>query len=336
MDFFKIFLILTVQTFSFARTNLLEFTAKQSVQNLRFLTSKDELTIYKKGFTSLSYATNYKAINIFEQKSNHEYLLNEIDKDKFLIWKIDLPHSYLSPAKDGEIYYFHVETQLVKKLGDGVSPKSFENGKYITFYNIRDQIIHIYKYPESLRVLSVKLNSKRPFYIPQVTIIGNQLFYTDINDKENEGLLRIDLRDKSRSIVKRSESSTTFYKTCIHQNKLLLVSSDYFQPITTIEQYEGENQLKSLMSANIGPSKNFICDFSGSIFFVSKIQGKTKKVSEVIEFRATDKKMIRRSDLKFVSSIVELDKQIIIPFRDKFYSLKNKEDKYVVSEVLND
>lgn len=320
---------------SSARTMLMEFTGKQNTKNIRYLGDSNEFTIYKKGLKDLAFTTNFKAFEIVTSDDYNEYTTSKVNEADHLIWQIPMPHNYLTPSKNGNIYLFRSEKQQVINLGKGVAPQSFDNGKYIQFYDQRKRIIEVLKFPENIKILSIRLNSRRPYYQPQVIIHNNELFYTDLNDKKIEGILRINLKDKNRSIVTRASSTSKRFTLCLN-DKIIAMESDLLSNSTSFSLYK-EDTFTEIFSANIGPSHSLICELSNdNVFFVSRIQGATKKISEVVEFDLKTKKLIKRSDLKFVSNISILNNQLIIPYRDKFYMIKNSTGKYVIKEALNE
>ncbi len=302
------------------------------------MNSANQMTIYKKGNTELKYSANFKAFPIMKAKTNSDFIVKKSIKNHFVIWQIPHVNDYLSPLKSGRISIFNSNLNNNKVIGIGNSPIIQTPSNILTFIDSDNNSIEILKVRESLKVATIKLNSRRAYFIPTVTVLNNSVLYSDINDKGEIGLIFLDLVTKKRKILHKPNRLSTYFESCYLNGKFYILESSAEQSFTSIYSLDPKeidfSKRTIITSTSNGPSHHLQCSREdNSLYFVSQFKGKTRVNSEVAQINLQTKSLNVRSDLKFVTSIGMLDNQIIIPFRKKIYLLKNKQDEFLIGNT---
>ena len=312
---------------------LKELTSKQNILNVRFMDSATQLTIYKKGNNELKYSANFKAFTLIKSDFDSEFVVKKAHKDNYIIWHIPYANNYLTPLKNGHIYFFNSSLDMKKEIGNGINPLVHYPNNQISYLDISNNSIEIFRIKENLKVASIKLNSRRPYFSPMVRIHNNDVFYTDINDKGQVGLIHLNLATKKRVILYKPSRQTAYFESCLIGQKLYILESSEEEPYSLTYSLEVNNidfsKRDILFESKNGPSHHLHCSKkNNALFFVTQFKGLTRINTEVAELNLKSKNLIQRSDLNFVTSISMIDDQIAIPYRKKIYLIQNSQGHY--------
>jgi len=338
MEFIK---ILFLSTFAFSRTELVELTTKQNIQTLKYFYKKDDSNFYMKGKDSLAFSSNYKSIPVLTDKIASEYGVATANNNIFLVWKKFDSHRMLAPNSDAEIYLFEVKTKSIEKLGKGVSPKFLRDGRYISYYSMaKKEIVVINRYNRA-KTYRIKVNSKSPYYIPSYVLSDlDSLYYTDTNDKMLTGILKVDLDTKKRETLYKTNQYSINLELCSTKDNLYILESasgtDSFTNLYKLSFLEKDISKRDfLFQSSKGPAHSMICDNStDSIFMIKTLKGLSGNISEVISYNMKEKKAYVHSDLKFVTSLLQIEEKLYIPFRKKVFLLDGKDGKLKLKKEL--
>lgn len=338
MGFIKLILI---STLSFSRTELLEFTAKQNIQTLRYFYKKDDSNFYMKGKDTISFSSNYKALPILNDEVSSDYGVSTVDNSNFLIWKKFDLHRRLSPNKDAEIFLFNTGTKEKERIGKGSYPRFLRNGKFISFYSYEKKQIVIINNENRNKVHRIRLNSKSPYFVPSYELSAlDNVYYTDMNDKMLTGILTYNLESKKRETLYKTNQHAVNIELCSTKDNLYILESSNnkqsFANLYRLSHIEKDISKRDfLFQSTKGPAHSLKCNISNDkVFMIKGLSGLSGNITEVISYDFKQKKAFIHSDLKFVTNLLDIENKLYIPFRKTVYTLEDESGKLKINKEL--
>lgn len=324
-----------------ARTVLLEYTAKQSIHNIRYFFKDNDSVFYMKGKSTLAFSSNYKAHEVLKYKNPTQFTLTTHNNNDFLISAKPLINKTMSPAQNAEIYHYNLSTKKIKKVGDGVSPKFHLSGKFFSFYDQEKKILKIINNITGLLVTGIKVNSKSDYYIPQTEIFDEEtIIYTDLNDQMIPGILQYNLTKNERKILHKLQSPSDILEICKKNNKVYSLESSVktkgYANLYSMDYTQKDMSKRDfIFDSPMGPAHSLKCfNDSNNIFFIKNISGQSGQINELIRFDINTKKAYIQTDLKFTKRFLKMADSILVPFRDKIYYITNKDGKFTINKEL--
>lgn len=340
MGFIKLLLL---STLSFSRTELVELTAKQNIQTLKYFYKKDDSNFYMRGKDSLAFSSNFKSYPVITEETASQYGVTTWNNQDFLIWKSLDSHRVLSPNKDKKIFLYNVKSKTLENIGEGVSPYFFRRGKFISYYSMRNREIVVITTNNRAKTFRIKVNAKDPYFIPSFSISTlDTLYYTDINDRKRSGILSFDLEKKKRSTLYKTTSLGINLELCGTNDNLYILESSSgkksFTNLYRLNYIETDISKRDfLFESAKGPAHSLHCQNDKErIFFIKNLTGLSGKTSEVLSYHLKVKKAFIHSDLKFVTNLLSIEGKLYIPFRKKIYVLDDLKGKFKINKELKE
>ena len=137
---------------------LQEIETKQVFSNLRYISKSGKVTIYQNENGDLSLSKNYKINIIHKSEKYTKYDVIEGTKNFLLILKDDTYYSHINPAKPKKIYILDLETQELKKIGEGLIPQFHLEDTWISFYRPSSKTLVYKKLTMPPKTLEIKIN----------------------------------------------------------------------------------------------------------------------------------------------------------------------------------
>ncbi len=345
MVLIRMILILTYSLSTFSKTQLLEFTAKQNIFNIKYIAKENDTTFYLKGNDTLALSTNYKALEILKQKGISEFgVVKNPNDSTYLIFSKQNNFESLSPLLSGDIYLFNTNSKKMIMLGNGINPKFNTDGTIISYFQPELNKIIFRKKINLDNPLEIRLNSKQMSFIPQVEIVDEKnIYYTDRNNDYKEGVIKLDFLTQKRIILIKSENIQTRFEICSNSKEVNILETNIsptgFTFIYSLAHSENDLSKRNfLFDSKSGSSFQMSCS-EKEIFFI-KYFGDNAVYSELFRFDIASKKTFVISDLDFVTNYFKFEENIYIPFRRNIYAVQNKEKNWTISkefkENLND
>ena len=339
MVYIKYILLIFIATSICARTKLLEYSAKQTIHNIKFSFKDNDSSFYQKGKDTLAFTSNFKSFEVLQEKHPTEFQVETQDRKLFIITAKTQHHDMLMANKDGNIYLYNVEKKKLEKVGRGVNATIAQSGKYLSYYNFDEKIIVIKKTLNLSKTTNIPIHGRGPFYIPKFTITDDGiLFYTDYNKDNFLGIRKFDLDLNKRETLFKARDLGVYLELCNIGNEVRILESGYtektYANIYSIPSRESDiSKRKFLFSSTMGPSHNLICEKENT-YFIKSIKGKTSNLTELLRYDHKEKKTFIHSDLSFVTSAIVLNDEVLIPFRKKVYTIKDKKGFIVNKELV--
>lgn len=327
-----VFLLMT----SVANAKLPELKTKQALTNIRFITSDGKYTYYQQNNGDLQLSTNYSNELVIKGKKNTSYsLYSSPTRAKILIEeKVDF-HKNLDFSSPNKIFIIKFGDTKPDLVGEGIFPKLHIKDTWMSYFQNKENKIIIKSLISTSSPLTINLgNTINPYFIPEVVMPSpDSVFYTDINDKGYMALLMYSFIDKKFTPVYKAKFPGMKIEICFIGEDLYIGEFSYnginkgstiyklpiyanpnFQKISTIYKSELDD------IGNMVNSKN-------QLYFIKAIDfNKDLNItkSEVAKFDISTNKIEIISDLNYVTNIINMDQNILIPFRNKYYVVSGK------------
>lgn len=321
----------------FGKSKLPELITKQTLKNLRYISHDGKFTYYQRRSGNLLLSTNYSVTKVLKGKEGTQYFIySSPTRKKIIISQDESYHSYLALRKNHKLYILDYGKSKTELIGEGLSPQLHQKDKWISFYNAYTRNIHIINVQSKSLAYKIKIfNNKNPYFVPQVVISGDSVFYTDINALGMQGLLRFSRSTKKSNIVLKADAISIKYQLCLINNDIAIFQTGIKQvnkhseiALIAVDSAESFTKEKNILyTSKMDDIGNMQCHIDkNKIFFIKNIFQKEKEYSEVYSIDLITKKLHQISDLNFATQIISMDGRLLLPYRDKFFVLYGEKD----------
>jgi hypothetical protein len=324
--------ILLVPSFCWsAQTFLPKLIAKQSLDNIRFISRDGRYTYIQKRTGELSLAFNYKASDLLVKPPGTHYLVTlGPGSRKVIVEEESMPHQHFDLFFSKKIYLAPLGSMAIKEYGMGRYPQLHEDDNWLSFYSPKERNLKLYSLVDESKKHFIKLNAKaNPFFQPQAIMIDNEHFlFTDSNEKGFAALLSYHLPTQAITVLRKASTTGTRFDLCRFKNYYALgeFSFDDTSRGSRIWISLGKTKpsIQGLVSAyesNDSDLGQLICD-DEKIWFIKTISENRKLNTKLTEAATLDLQTFEvklQSNLERVVQILAMDGRILIPFRDDVY-----------------
>lgn len=326
MHFIKILLIFIFSMNLHAVDKLL---TKQSINNIRYISSDGKFTYYQKHSGVLSASTNYAAFDLLKYPTHTQYSIVSSKSRKNLAIEVnDTFHKTFNMRKNNKIIVSKIGSKEHKFIGEGVSPLLHLDDSWITYFDPLKKNIHAQNIFNPTQKIQIKIkNPINPYFIPTVYIpMQGWILYTDINEDGVTALLGYEISTNSVTPIYKSQQSGTKIEVCKTKKSIFFGIFPYantkrgsliFQfPIEMLGDTTSYKQIYSSAQDDIG---NLVC-VDDSVYFIKVfevISGINYLETDVVLLK--DKKIIRQTHLKRVTQLINMDGRILAPYRGDYY-----------------
>lgn len=338
MRFTKIvgaFLLATTPLASFARIELPKFAAKQSLDNIRFMTQDGRYTYAQKRSGALSMSTSFKTVDVLTNPPGTNYIITSSEARKKMVVEVESNwHQDLDLNKVNDIMVGPLGGSQFSKVGRGRFPRLHLDDEWLTWYDPKEKAVHVQflRVPDRHHVIRLgkKTNS---YFFPEVVMLNQEtVLYSDVNDKGFSALLAWNIVEKKMTVVRKSEVSGTRLEMCRRGNMIVVgeFSYDDTNRGTTImvqawrdaPSLGGFSTIYRVSDNDLG---QMVCGSGNRLWFVKTMSEDRKlniRQTEATVMELPSGKITVKSDLEHVSNIIEMDGRILIPMREDVYVLE--------------
>lgn len=324
-----LFLFPLVSTSIFA-SKLPELATKQDVSNLRFISSSGKFTYYQNSNGQLLLSTNFKVSTTLKlQERTHYSLTSSYAKKLITIEANENYHNFLSLRKRNKIYTIAYGEDKSKLVGEGSNPRLHFNDKLISFYDTYSKEISLHDTSTYREIAKIKINGKvNPFFRPEIATSDlSTVYYTDINSNGVQAILKLDRKTKKTTVSLKAPSPLFKYELCESKDRIYigefpLSSKNGGSLISFIEKGKDDFSKRTIIySSESQDLGNLICNNEvQKIAFIQR--DKQTDETELVEINIKDKSIKKLSDLKNVTSAINMDSRLLIPHYGKIYLVK--------------
>jgi len=333
----KLFIIsiTLLSQYSFSEESKLKvLKTKQSLNNIRFISSDGKFTYYQRRSGDLLLSKNYLNLPVLKNEKHTEYFIHSSLQKKNLIVEVDDSfHTQMSYLKLNKLYMLEYGKEDAKELGTGISPRLHLKDTFYSTYNPKVRTINYYKSTDSKKVFSITLaNPLNPFFIPETTMITNYDFiYTDLNKEGQNAILLHSVLDKKTQRIYKSTLPGGKVEYCVLDNKLYVGEFSFgdvqnSSKIIEIPLYNNKNfkNMKVIYQSQQSDIGNMNC-IDNKIYFIKTLSYNKDinlKTSEIATYDIKNNTTTILSDLNYVTQMIRIDDMLVSPFRGKYYLIK--------------
>ncbi|OUR98937.1 hypothetical protein A9Q84_05865 [Halobacteriovorax marinus] len=332
-NFFRyIFPILLSASIS-AEIKLPEISTKQSINNLRFISSNGRFTFYQRRSGSLLLSTNYKVEEVLKGSIGTHYTVSGSKERKYHIIEQSLNyHTYLSVRKLKKIFITPYGKNSPILMGEGIDSKLHLNDSWISYYKPYQHIL-VFKNVETPSIsFEIKIqNIKNPYFVPhRVLLSSTVVLFSDLNKNGTPGLISFNRTSGKSLLLIKAENVQMRYELCSTDQHIYIgnFSLNKLNPFSSISLYKKANfnlgKGRIVYDNNKNDIGQMICNHTkDKIFFIkdmSEEYGGAGFEASVIDTKTKKVKIL--SSLKWVNSIINMDERLLLPYRGSFYVLK--------------
>jgi len=337
MGFIKVFVFLmtVLNVRAFANT-LPIFAAKQSIENIRFVTFDGRYTYAQKRSGALTLSTSFRNEDVLENPPGTNYYVTSSKDRKRVAIEVEANwHQELDLTKNHTIYVAPYGATKVEKVGIGRFPRLHLNDEWLTWYDPKERAIHVQFIAVPDRHQIIKLGRKHnPYFMPEIVMLNPEtVLYTDINDKGFAALLAWNMIDKRMTVVQKSAQSGTRLELCRYGDMIALGEFSYDDSNRGTAIYYkasragapstlgGFNNVYRVSENDLG---QMVCARDSVWFVKTMSEDKTfnQRLTEAVQLELPSGKVTAKTQLNYVTNLIEMDGRIILPFREQFYVLQ--------------
>lgn len=280
----------------------------------------------------LALVAGFRSTDFLLDGNSHFLVKSSHAKNRMIFESIPNYHSGMSFNKNHNIFVADFGKTTTRTIGEGKNAKLHLEDEWISYFDSIEEIIFIQNLVTQ-KIFKIKTSKKQnPFFLPQVEMVNSStVLYTDINEQGYSALIAFNLKNLQSSVIYKSTQSATSLELCRHDNYVALGefpfegvnrgSSIQMLTLGGTTNLTGFENLYTTVEHDIG---NIVC-LKDSIYFVKSINENPNinfRITEAFKLDLKSKKINQRSDLKFVTQILEMDGRVLLPFRNKFFVLE--------------
>ena len=329
-------IILLNSSFAWAKMDLPELLAKQAISNIRYISNSGKFTYYQKRSGSLLFSSNYKVTEMLKGQIGTQYeVIGTLARKKIAITQNHNFHSFISIRANETIYLVDYGDTQVKEVGPGTNPQLHANDSWLSYYNFYSRTIYFEHTVNSALKFSIKLNNKiNPYFIPKVVMSDeNTIYYTDLGENGAPGLLEYKRSSSKSELIFKASGPMVKLEICSHKNNLILGSfginfSNQGSVITKsslpISDFKKRESIYNSPANDIG---QIVCGLEGDNISFIKNFGTTDSPSyDVADLNLNSKEVKQLSDLKSISSLINMDGTLLILDKGRYLIVKGNAD----------
>ncbi len=312
-----------------------ELMTKQSVSNIRFLSSDGRFTYYQKRSGSLLYSTNYKVQEILKSEIGTEYsLIASPSRKKIVILQRPNFHSFYSIRAKSNMYLMNYGENIAKKIGSGNNPQLHLEDNWLSYFDHYSKTILFENTVNSVLKFSIKLNNRiNPYFLPQVIMADDDtIFYTDLSENGEVGLLQFKRSTNKSEIIFKAKSSTIRAEICLHQKALVLGlfgihHSSNGSSLNMWNLPSSDFSKKEIIyTSELNDIGHMICNLDNTIVFVKNFGNPQLPTQDVASIEVTTKKISQLTEMKTISTLLNMDGILLTQDKGKYYIVKGDVD----------
>ncbi len=338
---FLLLILLGISSFvkspAYAESKLPILTTKQDVRNLRFVSSDGKFTYYQRGNGSLQFSTNYSVKEVLKFSPNSQYTLIKGRSSRYLVAQVnELYNNYLSIRSPQKIHIIKYGTHESQFLAKGVAINLHLKDEWISYYDSLKKKLIVQNHVNPSIKYEIKLANKvNPYFTPQVAMLDEDtIIYTDLNKEGLPGILRYTVNAKKVELLHKLSTPLIKIELCENDSHLY-----WFQ--YGLDPIERSSQLRRIEKANLKKKKidllktptlyqssendigDIVCNQKkGHIQLIKTFRSSTGKLTyDAAEIELSTGKSSKLSDIQFATSLIQMDKKLLLPYQDKFFVL---------------
>lgn len=319
---------------------------KQSLDNIRFISSDGKFTYYQRRSGDLQVSTNYSNEVVLEGAKFAEYSISSSEaKLKLVVERDNDFHTNLSHLKLNDIYTVEFGGSKANLIAKGRSPKLHQKDQFLSYYIPEEKSLMLRNLSLDKKPLKIRLlNPVNDFFSPKVFMpTPNDIIYTDINQNGHEAFLMRSIFDQKTQTVYKSAYPGSKLEACLIDDALYIGefqrgsspggSRILKMPLYGNEAFKNFTILYQSDQADLG---NMVCQREtgkgdGKIYFIKTVAlqkelnlKETEIASLSLKETSGNTKIEILTNLERITQLIQMDSMILAVLRGKYYIVKGK------------
>lgn len=328
-----------------AKIILPELLTKQAVSNIRFLSQDGKFTYYQKRSGSLLFSSNYKVIELIKGEVGTEYtLLGTPARKKIIVTQSENYHTFYSLRAKEKIFLLDFGETTLREVGMGSSPLLHLNDSWLSYYDYYAKTLYFEHSTNSAIKFSIKLNNRiNPYFNPQVVMSDeNTVYYTDLSETGSVGLLEFKRTAAKSQLIFKASSPMLKAEICLHNNNLImgLFGINFSKEGTNITKspipITDFTKRQSIYTSAVNDIGQLVCNFdSKTITFIKNYGTNDLTSTDLVDLNPETKEITLLSELKTITSIINMDGTLLALDKGKYYIVKGNVDYKSIDSLKN-
>lgn len=308
---------------------------KHGVNSIRYISMDGRVAYVNKRPGVLALVGFFRSKDFISDAQTSDFIVHAShEKIRTLIEIVPSVHTEYNLLKDHRILMSKFGNTTTKEVGLGQRARLHLADEWMSYHRPKNKEVIIQNL-ETEKKYTILLSPKpATFFAPEVAMINSEtVVYTDINDKGIAGVIAYNLKTSKSSIVFKATQAGTRMEICQGKDFLAVGEFPYDgitrrSQIITMKTDSAVNLLsyETLYSSLDQDLGNIACS-DRSVYFIKTLSQDKKiglKKTEVAEAEVKTGKIKIRTDLSYVSHVLNMDGRILAPFRGEFYVLEGE------------
>lgn len=319
-----------------AKIILPELLAKQATSNIRFISHDAKFTYYQKKSGSLHFSTNYQVKEFINAKNGSQFsMISSPARRKIIISQNEHYNSYFSLRNNLKLFVINYGKFDVKTIGEGTYPKLHLTDEWLSFFDSTEKTLTFQNLDNNILKFKIKLNNNiNPYFVPQVVMSDEDtIYYTDLSANGEVGLLKHSRSTGKTDILLKTRSPNLRAEICINNNDLFFAQygTNNTKLGTTISKikvpFPDFSKRELIYQSSEDDLGQLICNHTnGFVYFIKKYPTAAGFETDAVEVNITTKELKLISELKTLTSIINMDGTLLALNKGKYFIAKGNFD----------
>jgi hypothetical protein len=308
---------------------------KHGVDSIRYISMDGRVAYVVKRPGVLALVGFFRSKDFLTDAQTSEFIVHASqDRVRTLIEIIPSAHSEYNLLKDHKILAAKYGDTATKEVGLGQKARLHLADEWMSYYRPKEKEIVIQNLITEKKYNILLSPKPTTFFSPEVAMINSEtVIYTDVNDNGIAGVIAYNLKTTKSTIIFKATQNGTRMEICQGEGFLAIGEFPYdgvtrksqilTVKTTTAANLSSYETLYSSLDQDLG---NMACS-ARAVYFVKTLSQDKKiglKKTEVAEAEVKSGKVKIRTDLSYVSHVLNMDGRILAPFRGEFYVLEGE------------
>lgn len=333
--FLQILLFFIFNNSVMAKIILPELLTKQAVSNIRFLSRDGKFTYYQKRSGSLLFSSNYKVFEMIKGKMFSQYsLIATPAQRKILITQNENFNSFYASKESQKIFIVNFGETATTEVGFGSSPQLHLNDSWLSYYDHNKKVIHFENTNNRALAFFIKLNNSiNPYFVPQVVMSDdNTVYYTDLNQTGAVGIISFKRSTEKTEIIFKAPTPMVKAEICLNQAYLVMglfgINSSNEGSVISRAKLPIDNFSKRevLYTSSLNDVGQLLCNGNKNFSFIKNTGTNEFPETDLFELDPDEKKISPLSELKTITSAIDMDGILLVTDKGKYFIAKGNVD----------
>lgn len=308
---------------------------KHAVNSIRYISMDGRVAYVNKRPGVLAIVGFFRSKDFLTEAQTSDFIVYASkERVRTLIEVVPFVHTEYNLLKNHKILVAKYGDASTKEVGQGQLARLHLADEWMSYYRPKEREIVIQNLVTEKKYTILLSPKPTTFFSPEVVMInGETVVYTDVNDKGLAGIIAYNLKTSQSTVVYKASQTGTRMELCQGEGYLAAGEFPYDgvtrkSQIITMKTSSASNLLsyETLYSSLDQDLGNMACS-DRAVYFVKTLSQDKKvglKKTEVAEIELKSGKVKIRTDLSYVSHVLNMDGRILAPFRGEFYVLEGE------------